>query len=171
MIWRRLATGIVTLAASFALAACGHPFTSSVGGNDGSAGGPDASEAGSPDAPRVVGARCDNGTSTPGFCTAPDKCCLTPTSTTFSTSCKPTCLSNDVGLDCGGTADCPAGHVCCVLQVGPVTASRCEQGACMMGEAQLCDPAGDPGCGDCSTQASTDWGLPMSYGTCGGKGP
>lgn len=79
-------------------------------------------------------------------------------------------------LKCSSAANCPSGTVCCVHQGGGNTVSSACQTSCTGGQAQLCDPASSPaasGCGDagaCSNANIGDWGLPASFGTCGGKG-
>lgn len=77
-------------------------------------------------------------------------------------------------LKCSGAANCPASTVCCVSQTNAGTSSDC-QASCTNKQAQLCDPAATPtGCagdaGVCSNANIGDWGLPGSFGTCGGKG-
>ena len=73
-------------------------------------------------------------------------------------------------LKCSGAANCGAGTICCVDQNG---SSACAV-SCKRDEAQLCDPAaGSSGCGDagaCSSMNIRDWGLPRTFGTCGGVG-
>lgn len=81
---------------------------------------------------------------------------------------------NVTALKCSGAANCPASTVCCVSQTNAGTSSDC-QTACTKNQAQLCDPAAMPsGCagdaGACSNANIGDWGLPGSFGTCGGKG-
>jgi hypothetical protein len=78
-----------------------------------------------------------------------------------------------VALKCSGAANCPAGSVCCVHQVNNGATSDCKT-ACGQGEAQLCDPNAAPtGCAagvNCSSKNISDWSLPPTYATCGGKG-
>lgn len=81
-------------------------------------------------------------------------------------------------LKCTSAKNCAAGTVCCVMQTKGVTTSSC-QATCTSGNgtdsAQLCDPsAGDgggcPAADPCSNKSINDWGLPKTFGTCGGKG-
>jgi hypothetical protein len=74
------------------------------------------------------------------------------------------------GLKCTGAANCAQGTVCCIDPSGnSACAASCDQNG-----AQLCDPAAaNPGCGDagaCSSRNIGDWGLPRTFGTCGGIG-
>ncbi len=79
-------------------------------------------------------------------------------------------------LKCSSAVNCPANTVCCVSQVGNTVSSAC-QSSCTNQQAQLCDPnvaQGASGCaadaGACSNSQIGDWGLPKTFGTCGGKG-
>lgn len=76
-------------------------------------------------------------------------------------------------LKCSAQANCPASTVCCVRQTNNGAASECKA-TCAGTEAQLCDPnAATTGCAaqiPCSSKNVTDWGLPNTYATCGGKG-
>jgi hypothetical protein len=76
-------------------------------------------------------------------------------------------------LKCSGQANCAPGLVCCVSQTNAGAASDCKP-TCTQNEAQLCDKsapdAGCPSSQGCSSANITDWGLPLTYATCGGKG-
>lgn len=79
---------------------------------------------------------------------------------------------DSIALTCSSGANCALGTVCCVRQTTTGAASVCKP-ACEQNEAQLCDPkASDAGCVNqtCSNNNISDWGLPSSYATCGGKG-
>ena len=84
-----------------------------------------------------------------------------------------TCPRNDTALACSSSANCPANEVCCVHPNTAGATSSC-QAACGANDAQLCDPNALPtGCpqnATCSNANITDWGLPGTFGTCGGKG-
>jgi hypothetical protein len=80
------------------------------------------------------------------------------------------------GLKCSGAANCAPGTVCCLSQdpITGATVSVCAA-ACAAGDPQLCDPAAlVTGCagdaGVCSSNNIDDWGLPATFGTCGGVG-
>ncbi len=81
-------------------------------------------------------------------------------------------MGDMAGIKCSGAANCGAGTVCCISQNG---ASACAA-SCSRNGAQLCDPAvaaAASGCGDagaCSSMNIGDWGLPDTFGTCGGVG-
>jgi len=76
-------------------------------------------------------------------------------------------------LKCSGQANCAAGTVCCVRQVNNGATSECKA-SCTGNQAQLCDPlAAVSGCTGqvCSNGIDfSDWSLPPTYATCGGKG-
>jgi hypothetical protein len=80
-------------------------------------------------------------------------------------------------LRCSSAANCAAGTVCCVREEREErTVSECKA-TCADREEQLCDPAladGGSGCPAnerCSTESIRDWGLPRTFGTCGGRDP
>jgi hypothetical protein len=81
--------------------------------------------------------------------------------------------ADTTALKCSGAANCAAGTVCCVRQNNNTTASECKA-TCAGNEAQLCDPAAaTSGCAAgtaCSNKNITDWWLPRTFATCGGKG-
>lgn len=86
----------------------------------------------------------------------------------------PTAGQPGVSLKCQGAANCQAGTVCCISKIQNTVFARCTP-VCGTGEAQLCEPnATAPGCsnvsGSCSSANVESWGLPSSYGTCGGVG-
>jgi hypothetical protein len=78
---------------------------------------------------------------------------------------------DSIALQCSGSANCGGGKVCCVSSTKGVASSECLP-SCGPDSAQLCDPsATSSGCGDagaCSNQNIGDWGLPGTFGTCGG---
>jgi hypothetical protein len=94
--------------------------------------------------------------------------------------CHATCPAPQGGaqlsvLACTSTADCPGG-VCCIHRTNGQSVSACEtQCNAANNEAQLCDPqatsSGCPSDLQCSTSSASDWGLPSTFGTCGGQGP
>jgi hypothetical protein len=115
-----------------------------------------------------------------------DRCCVYPVPNPppdFSYLCATGGGCPDAGggankpteLTCSGAANCPAGTVCCVVDMNNLVSSAC-RAACNPGggnDAQLCDPAASPtGCaadaGRCSNKNIGDWGLANSFGTCGG---
>lgn len=96
-----------------------------------------------------------------------------------------TCPATDAGaadpptaLACSSAANCAAGTVCCIEQVQGVTTSSCKATCTGPNTAQLCDPkAAVSGCpadagatSVCSSKDITDWGLPTTFATCGGRG-
>ena len=79
------------------------------------------------------------------------------------------------GLKCSGASNCAQGTVCCVSAVGNGPVSSSCSPTCPATGAQLCNPAaGTSGCagdaGACSSTNIGDWGLPATFGTCGGIG-
>ena len=126
-------------------------------------------------------------------CSIPgESCCLTEAGGTFSFACVvgSSCAAavGDAGaagrnvdtatLRCTSAANCAAGTVCCVSTVNNGAASECKT-SCSGGggggdTAQLCDPsAATTGCAaaqPCSSMNISDWGLPSTFATCGGKG-
>lgn len=76
-------------------------------------------------------------------------------------------------LKCTGASNCAAGTVCCIRQVDNGASSECKA-SCTRDDAQLCDPAAaTTGCAatsPCSNSQIRDFGLPKTFGTCGGKG-
>lgn len=120
-----------------------------------------------------------------------ESCCLTEAGGTFSFSCVvgSSCpgAASDAGgngtgqngdtatLKCTSAANCAGGTVCCVSAVNSGVTSECKTSCGGGGDtAQLCDPASaTPGCPaaePCSSKDIGDWGLPPTFGTCGGKG-
>ncbi len=122
-----------------------------------------------------------------------ESCCLTETGGAFSFACVvgsscPGAAGDGGGngngqngdtatLKCTGAANCAAPTVCCVSSVNNGATSECKT-TCDGGgggdTAQLCDPsAAVTGCAaaqPCSSRNIDEWGLPASFGTCGGKG-
>jgi hypothetical protein len=85
-------------------------------------------------------------------------------------------IPKPTALGCTSTATCTNGNVCCVrpndLMVGPQGhISEC-RGMCDSDDGQLCDPsAATSGCAasaPCSSANVTSWGVPSTFGTCGG---
>ena len=122
-------------------------------------------------------------------CSIPsEQCCVytnqnPPPDFSYACSSGGVCPGLDAGpgdqpsaLKCSSAANCPSGTVCCVSQSGGnAVASDC-QASCGGNSAQLCDPgvsSAASGCGDagaCSSSNIGDWGLPRTFGTCGGVG-
>jgi hypothetical protein len=122
-----------------------------------------------------------------------ESCCLTEAGGTFSFACVvgSSCpaAATDAGaggngngqngntatLQCTSAANCAAGTVCCVSSPNNGATSECKT-TCTGDVAQLCDPsasAATTGCAaaqPCSSKNIGDWGLPPTFGTCGGKG-
>ena len=108
-----------------------------------------------------------------------ENCCVDHLNGMTSYSCASVCGAVDAGGDtiamkCSGQANCAAGTVCCVEQVGANGAASQCQPACGPKQAQLCAPmAAVSGCMAgvmCSNTNISDWNLPPSYATCGGQG-
>jgi hypothetical protein len=82
------------------------------------------------------------------------------------------------GLKCSSSANCALDLVCCIsVQNGAASAQCVPAASCVLVDgghdtAQLCDPkAAVTGCAlnhPCSSTHVGDWGLPSSFGTCGG---
>lgn len=127
-------------------------------------------------------------------CSIPaQSCCITnpPGPNNFAFACVTGGCAVDAGpggggdpptaLKCSGQANCGPGTVCCVSTGNNTTTSECKA-SCGGGgggggdTAQLCDPAapaasnGCPQNAPCSTNNIGDWGLPNTFGTCGGQG-
>jgi hypothetical protein len=155
--------------------ACGGETSTLLLAPPGSEGGVGATEGGVGATEGGVVATDGGGGSTlacgPFTCKLPgEQCCVSATPTY---SCMGKCPPNDTALKCASAANCGGGEVCCVSQ-NPLQ-SACMK-ACGNGDAMLCDPAATPAanrCANsapCSTKNIGDWGLPSTYGTCGGVG-
>ena len=107
-------------------------------------------------------------------------CCLVGPAIDAVFSCGATCPNVNPGkhpgsaaLACNSAANCGPGLSCCVRGENGQTVSRCEA-SCATASAQLCDffaPMGTGGCPadkPCSHAFVNEFGLPPTYGTCGG---
>lgn len=170
----------------------GGASSDAAGANDGARGAPGAvvadggtgAEAGAPGGTTST-LLCGSAT-----CLIPtESCCLSSVNSTFAFACVvgATCPaasgSGDGGgngqngdtasLKCTSAANCAAGTVCCVSAPNNGATSECKP-SCAPMDAQLCDPAAaTTGCAPaepCSSRKIDDWGLPPTFGTCGGKG-
>lgn len=114
-----------------------------------------------------------------------ETCCVsdTPNGLAYACVAGATCPQatgggNTTALKCTSSANCGGGTVCCVTQNNGTTSSECKTTCTNTGggdTAQLCDPAkadagGCPTNAPCSNDNIGDWGLPNTFGTCGGRG-
>jgi hypothetical protein len=152
--------------------------TPEAGGGDGGSNPPDAGPGGGGTTIISCGATT---------CAIPaQSCCVERVggATNFGCFTGAACPAVDAGVDvaslkCSSQANCAAGTVCCATQVGNGNAATSQCAATCTGgnTAQLCDPnaaGGVTGCpavdgGACSSKNISDWGLPATYATCGGK--
>ncbi len=107
----------------------------------------------------------------PFTCKLPGEQCCVFGGPTYA--CLAQCPNMATALKCASAADCGGKDVCCVSQ-NPLK-SACMK-ACGPNDAMLCDPAAANSKNRCANNAPCsnanigDWGLPGSYGTCGGVG-
>jgi len=80
--------------------------------------------------------------------------------------------TNVASLKCTASANCTTGQVCCIQNTAAGASSECKA-SCGGGEEQLCDPnapdgGGCPQSDPCSNDGVGDFGLPKTFGICGG---
>ena len=113
-------------------------------------------------------------------CAIPGELCCYQGAATPGFSCGATCPivapgkhPGSAALACNSAANCGPGLSCCVHGENGQTVSRCEA-SCATAAAQLCEYYADPavnGCpvtAPCSHAFVNEFGLPATYGTCGG---
>jgi hypothetical protein len=155
------------------------------GAADSSSGGVDAADTGPP----ITHVKCGS-----IACAEPQFCCIYSTAVpgSFDSQCNSSAsCPSKVGdtltatLACSAAGNCSIGDVCCITKdgtSGAVTSKCMSPSACRNSgsggttAAFLCNPlAGANECpssaGPCENNNINAWGLPDSYGTCGGEHP
>lgn len=105
-------------------------------------------------------------------------CCAIPAGVGCFT-CGSTCPSRVPTLRCTRRSNCGSGQVCCIQRSGDgAVGSQCVlAGTCgndgNTHRAELCDPSSATVCAPerCLSNNIEAWGLPGTFGTCGGVSP